>query len=89
MCLALFLKTFFVAGLRRGAVHVDRHAQATGTFGAEEVGSQALLVLTVHRFPRWLLWKGSFGEVYLADYNGHNAAAKVVRVVLERDTVYS
>lgn len=25
-----------------------------------------------------LLGKGGFGEVYLADYNGHNAAAKVV-----------
>jgi len=24
-----------------------------------------------------LLGKGGFGEVYLADYNGHNAAAKV------------
>lgn len=26
-----------------------------------------------------LLGKGGFGEVYLADYNGHNAAAKVWR----------
>ena len=26
-----------------------------------------------------LLGKGGFGEVYLADYNGHNAAAKVLR----------
>ncbi|CAM9923733.1 unnamed protein product, partial [Scytosiphon promiscuus] len=25
-----------------------------------------------------LLGKGGFGEVYLADYNGHNAAAKVL-----------
>ena len=24
-----------------------------------------------------LLGKGGFGEVFLADYNGHNAAAKV------------
>lgn len=29
-----------------------------------------------------LLGKGGFGEVYLADYNGHNAAAKVWNVVL-------
>ncbi|CAM9120296.1 unnamed protein product [Ectocarpus sp. 13 AM-2016] len=27
-----------------------------------------------------LLGRGGFGEVYLADYNGHNAAAKVLRV---------
>ena len=26
-----------------------------------------------------LLGKGGFGEVYLADYNGRNAAAKVLR----------
>lgn len=26
-----------------------------------------------------LLGKGGFGEVYLADYNGRNAAAKVIR----------
>ncbi|CAM9749241.1 unnamed protein product, partial [Ectocarpus fasciculatus] len=28
-----------------------------------------------------LLGKGGFGEVYLADYNGHNAAAKVINSV--------
>ncbi|CAN0183301.1 unnamed protein product, partial [Ectocarpus fasciculatus] len=27
-----------------------------------------------------LLGKGGFGEVYLADYNGHNAAAKVINI---------
>ncbi|CAN0284311.1 unnamed protein product [Pylaiella littoralis] len=27
-----------------------------------------------------LLGKGGFGEVFLADYNGHNAAAKVLRI---------
>lgn len=31
-----------------------------------------------------LLGKGGFGEVYLADYNGHNAAAKVWNCSLER-----
>lgn len=29
-----------------------------------------------------LLGKGGFGEVYLADYNGHNAAAKVRNSIL-------
>lgn len=31
-----------------------------------------------------LLGKGGYGEVYLADYNGRNAAAKVCTCSLER-----
>ncbi|CAN0355159.1 unnamed protein product, partial [Scytosiphon promiscuus] len=33
------------------------------------------------------LGKGGFGEVYLADYNGHNAAAKVCRGIPLSTTV--
>lgn len=36
-----------------------------------------------------LLGKGGFGEVYLADYNGYNAAAKVWNVVLSEQITFA
>ena len=35
-----------------------------------------------------LLGKGGFGVVYLADYNGRNAAAKVIQIVVEDKSQY-
>jgi len=35
-----------------------------------------------------LLGRGGFGDVYLADYNGRNAAAKVIQIIVEDNTQY-